>query len=133
LGAAVGQVLEEQRAAGRDPFILGSDYGTASELAFYCPGQPTVYSAQSVLTGRRSQYDFWPNPIRDPAAFMGRPCLYVGSLHAALTGEGGGHAALPGLRPVRSVEYKLKGEPVQIWTIFVCDAFAGFDGSPAGP
>lgn len=133
LGAAVGQVLEEQRAAGRDPFVLANDYGTASELAFYCPGQPTVYSAQSVLVGRRSQYDFWPNPIRDRAAFIGRPCLYVGSLHEALTGEGGGHAALPGLRPVRTVEYKVNGTPLQIWTIFACDAFAGFDGSCARP
>ena len=133
LGAAVGQVLEEQRAADRNPFILANDYGTASQIAFYCPGQPTVYSVQSVLVGRRSQYDFWPNPIRDAAQFVGRPCLYIGSLHAALTGDGGGRAALPELRPVRTVEYKSRGVPVQIWTIFACDAFAGFDGTPTRP
>src|SRR6185436_5289299 len=35
LGQAVGEVLHEQRASGRDPFILADDYQTASQLAFY--------------------------------------------------------------------------------------------------
>ena len=99
----------------------------ASEVAFYCPGEPVVYAVQSALGKRPTQYDIWPNPIRDPAAFVGRPCLYVGSLHPELTGGTNGEAAaLPGLRPVRTIEYRIRGEVVQLWTIFACDAFAGF-------
>ncbi len=132
LGMAVGGVLQEERAAGRQPFILAEDYQLASEVAFYCPGEPTVYAAQSALGKRPTQYDMWPNPIRDRAAFVGRPCLYVGSLHPELTGgSNGAAAALPGLRPVRTVEYRIRGEVVQLWTIFACDAFAGFS-VPAG-
>lgn len=132
LGAAVGEVLRAERAAGREPFILAATYQLASEIAFYCPGQPVVYSAQSALGSRRSQYDIWRNPIRERAEFVGRPCLYVGSLHKVLTGgSDGARAALPGLRPVRAVEHKMGSEVVQYWTIFACDAFAGFD-RPAG-
>jgi len=132
LGTAVGAALRDERTAGREPFILAGDYGAASEIAFYCPGNPEVYSAQSVVGNRRSQYDVWPNPIRQRAEFVGRPCLYVGSLHRVLTGDStGAHAALPGLRLVRTVEHQVGGQVVQIWSIYACDAFAGFD-APAG-
>lgn len=130
LGRAVGEVLDEQRRAGRDPFILTDDYQLASQIAFYCPGQPRVYCAQSALGGRRSQYDIWTNPIRDADAFTGRPVVYVGALHPRLTGEAGGPAALPDLRPVRTVEHAVRGQRVQLWTIWYCDAFAGFARTP---
>ncbi len=127
LGRAVGRVIECERAAGREPFILASDYQLAAEIAFYTPGEPTVYSAQSALGGRMSQYDIWPNPIRDRGDFIGRPCVYVGSLNAALTGQGGRHAALPGLRRADTITYKTRGQPVQVWSIYTCEAFAGFE------
>jgi hypothetical protein len=126
LGLSVDEVLAEQHQASRDPFILADDYQLASQIAFYCPGQPRVYCAQSALGGRLSQYDVWSNPIRDAAAFIGRPVVFVGSLHPRLTGEDGGPAALPGLRVVRTVEHKVLGQRVQLWTIRYCDAFAGF-------
>jgi 4-amino-4-deoxy-L-arabinose transferase-like glycosyltransferase len=132
LGQAVGEVLTNERAAGRDPFILADDYQVASLIAFYCPGQPATYSAQSALGGRLSQYDIWPNPVRDRDLFADRPCIYVGPLTAAITGEGGGHAALPGVRRVRTVEYAVGGCPMQIWSISVCDRFAGFERPAAG-
>ncbi|MDX2201098.1 MAG: glycosyltransferase family 39 protein [Phycisphaerae bacterium] len=132
LGAAVGEVLNAERAAGREPFILCDDYQLASQVAFYAPGEPTVYSAASALGRRRSQYDIWINPLRNAPDFVGRPCVYIGSLH---TDEGISEAALagplPGLRLARSVEHRVQGEPVQIWTIYVCDAFAGFAGAAA--
>lgn len=132
LGAAVGEVMTAERAAGREPFILCDDYQLASQVAFYAPGEPTVYSAASALGRRRSQYDIWKNPLRDAPDFVGRPCVFIGSLHAD---EGISEAApggpLPGLRLARSVEHRVQGEPVQIWTIYVCDAFAGFAGAAA--
>ncbi len=89
-----------------------------------------MYCSQSVTTGRRSQYDIWPNPVREPFEFLGRPCIYVGSLDPLLTGDDGGRAALAGLRAVRTVELRVRGHVLRVWTIFVCDRFAGF--APAG-
>jgi len=126
LGRTVGQVLAGQRAGGVEPFILTDDYQLASLIAFYCPGHPRVYCAQSALGKRLNQYDLWPNPIRDAEAFRGRPVIYVGSLHPRLTGEDGGPAALPGLRPVQTVVHEVRGQRVQLWTIWFCEAFAGF-------
>jgi undecaprenyl-diphosphatase len=126
LGEAVGEVMSAQRDTGRDPFIMADTYQLASELAFYVPGQPSVYSAQSVIGTRGSMYDIWENPIRDAELFIGRPCIYVGRLHPILTGEDGHDAALPGMRPVRTVEHFVRGQRVQIWTIYLCDVFAGF-------
>jgi 4-amino-4-deoxy-L-arabinose transferase-like glycosyltransferase len=126
LGQAVGEVLHEQRASGRDPFILADDYQTASQLAFYTRENPATYCAQSALGGRLSQYDLWSSPISDPQSFIGRPVVYIGSSNPILTGEHVGHAALPGMQRVRLIEHRLAGEPMQIWSIFVCDSFAGF-------
>ena len=128
LGQVVGVCLASERSAGRDPFILADDYQVASEVAFYCPGAPEVYSAESVLGGRLSQYDIWPNPCRDPERFIGRPCIYVGALHPELsTATSSGVTPLPGLRAVETVEYRLGNHPMQLWTIFAADQFMGFD------
>lgn len=130
LGSAVGSVLAAEQAVGRDPFIMTDDYQVASEIAFYCPGNPPVYSAQAALGGRYSQYDLWMNPISDPELFVGRPCIYVGSVHPELTGEGGGAAALPGLgEPTMIVTHEVRGHPMRIWTIFTAPSFAGFEVS----
>jgi 4-amino-4-deoxy-L-arabinose transferase-like glycosyltransferase len=126
LGAAVGRVLAHERDAGRDPFILADNYQVASEVAFYTPGQPVVYCAGPALGARLSQYDIWENPIRDPDAFLNRPCVYVGARDAALTGENGQHAALPNMRLAETVEHRVCGQRLRLWTIYVCDTFAGF-------
>jgi len=133
LGAAVGQVLAQENAKGRQPFILADEYQLASLLAFYVPGQPIVYCVQSAVGGRRSQYDLWPNPIDHKEQFLGRPCIYVGALRKEVTGAPGGpRPALPGLRAERRVEYLLAGRPLKYWTVYVCEAFAGFEGGRAG-
>ncbi len=130
LGAAVGAVLAEQRAAGRDPFIAADEYQVASLIAFYTPGNPRCYSFQSALGGRLSQYDLWPGPIRDAGDFIGRPVIYVGSAHERLTGARGGPAALPGLRVVRTIEHRVAGERMAVWSIRISDSFAGFAQLP---
>jgi 4-amino-4-deoxy-L-arabinose transferase-like glycosyltransferase len=126
LGQAVGDVLAAERRAGRDPFIMTDDYQVASEIAFYCPGEPVVYSVQSVLGDRLSQYDLWTNPIDDPAAFVGRPCIYVGTLRPPLTAADHAPAALQDVARVTTVEYFLGSQPVQIWPVFRARSFAGF-------
>lgn len=129
LGERVGEVLEAERARGRDPLILTNHYQVASLLAFYTPGHPNVYSLQAALGGRLSQYDLWENPIRDREKFVGRPCLYVGVSRDDLTGEKGGKEVLVNMQRVDTVEYAMDGHAIQIWPIFTCDAFAGFEGS----
>jgi len=131
LGRAVGDVWAAEQAAGRDPFIVTDDYQTASQIAFYTPGQPTVYCLQAALGDRQSQYDLWrPNPLRDPDVFVGRPCIYVGARKPQLFGEeASGRAPLPEARLVRTVEHAVKGwgtsAVVQLWSIHVCEAFGG--------
>lgn len=127
LGEAVGDVLVEERAAGRDPILLTDDYQVASEVAFYTPGHPQVYCIQVALGQRYSQYDLWrPNPVADPEQFVGRPVVYIGALTPKLTEPGDdGVTPLPGLRPVRTVEHRVRGELMQVWAISVCDAFGG--------
>ncbi len=129
LGKAVREVLQEQRSLGRDPFILSDYYMDASEIAFYCPENPTVYCAQSAMGNRLCQYDLWrPNPLGDPDAFVGRPCIYIGAIKPELTaGTHEVHAPLPGLRVVREVEYLVQGQRIQYWAIAVCDSFSGFE------
>ncbi len=52
-------------------FLAGSRYQVTAELAFYVPGQPTVYC---ISTDRGpTQYDYWPGPGR----LVGWDALYV--------------------------------------------------------
>lgn len=129
LGHEVGQVLEAERAAGREPFIVTDNYMVTGEIAFYCPGNPQVYCIQSALGDRMCQYDLWPNPLDQPDLFVGRPCIYVGALRPALTGQSG-PGAMPGLRTERIVEHRVAGERVRSSAIFVCDAYRGFGLAP---
>ena len=127
LGAAVGRTLAAERAAGREPFIVTDDYQVASQIAVYCPGEPRTYCLQAALGDRQCQYDLWrPNPIRDPTAFCGRSCLYVGALKPELTGQvPSGHIVLRGARLAETVEHRVRGHAVAVWAVYVCDEFAG--------
>ena len=57
----VSAIADEMRAqTGEDPVFIAIHYGRASQLAFYLPGQPTVYAASAHFGhGRRTQYDIW--------------------------------------------------------------------------
>lgn len=127
LGAAVGRALAAERATGRAPFIITDDYQVASQIAMYCPGEPTTFCLQAALGDRQSQYDLWrPNPIRDPAAFRGRPCIYVGALKPELTGQvPSRHVALRGARLAETVTHRVRGHAVAVWAVYACDEFTG--------
>lgn len=124
--AALDDLLASKQRAGRNPFILADDYQLASEIAFYCPSHPDVYCAQAALGGRQSQYDIWTNPIRDAAQFVGRPCIYVGSLKPQIAGDETHAAALPNLTKLTTIEHVVGGLRYQLWGVYWCDAFAGF-------
>ena len=71
---------EVERETGEPPFFVAIHYGRASQLAFYLPGNPTVYAASAHFgDGRRTQYDVWAETdLADPgvrAALLGRPAV----------------------------------------------------------
>lgn len=127
LGDAVGRQLDAAEQRGQTPFILTGNYQIASQVAFYTPTHPDVYCIQAALGFRQSQYDLWhPNPLSDPNAFVGRPCLYVGSRDPALFDvDEDGHVALPGAELAETVEHRVDGHALRIWPIWYCPSYAG--------
>lgn len=81
---ALGEQLREE--TGLEPAYIAIHYGRASQLAFYLPGQPTVYAASAHFgDGRRTQYDVWDETdLSNPAVtatLRGRPAvLFDGSV-----------------------------------------------------
>lgn len=78
----VARLLEDlKNRTGLEPFVIAMHYGRASQLAFYLPGQPTVYCSSSLmLEGRRTQYDFWPDTdVRRITTLDGRPAVAIGA------------------------------------------------------
>jgi undecaprenyl-diphosphatase len=62
-----------------EPIVIAPHYGRASILAFYLPGHPIVYCSSSLMAGRKTQYDFWPETdLRDMDALAHRPGVLLG-------------------------------------------------------
>ncbi len=83
LASQVEDLAVEMRAeTGEEPVYTAIHYGRASLLAFYLPGQPRVYAAQSLFGGRKTQYDLWPETdlrnVQTRAALVGRPGVLMG-------------------------------------------------------
>jgi hypothetical protein len=121
LGAAVDELCDELRADGVEPVLAATSWALPGEVGFYCAGHPTVYSVGPVLGDRRSQYDLWrPNPVDDPAEFVGRTFVIVGGFPT----DGG--AAFDTIEAPRTVTHYEQGQPVASWTVTVCRGFRGF-------
>jgi hypothetical protein len=113
------------RAEGTDPILAAPIWWVPGELAFYCEGQPTVYSFGLTTGDRHSQYDFWhPNPVSDPAEFVGKTFLLIGDFPPETA------AAFDILRPPMTVEHRVGGRLVNAWTVRVAERFRGFPGLP---
>ncbi|MEQ8769018.1 MAG: glycosyltransferase family 39 protein [Phycisphaerales bacterium] len=71
---------------GEEPFVIAEHYGRASQLAFYLPGQPTVFCASAYVGGRRTQYDVWAETDLSNDATIeslrGRPAVMLGGRRA---------------------------------------------------
>lgn len=67
-----------------EPFVIAQHYGRASQLSFYLPGRPRVYCSSSLMGGRRTQFDMWPETdlrLRDVnLELTGRPAVLLGGL-----------------------------------------------------
>lgn len=126
LGRAAGKEFERLRAGDALAFLMTDDYQVASQLAFYAPGNPVVYCCQSALGDRMCQYDLWHGPLRNPQDFIGRPCLYVGRFRPEWIEQQEGAPPLPGLEQVAKVEHRVRGVLYNVWSIYRCEEFAGF-------
>ena len=120
----LAQTVDEERAHLRadneDPVLAASSWALPGELGVYCAGHPQAYSLGLAMGDRHSQYDFWPNPLDDAAAFRGRTFIVVGWV------AGGAKDAFDRVEPPRQVVYTEKGRPIAEWTITVCHGYHGF-------
>src|SRR5262249_8393095 len=121
LAAEVDRVRARLRAEGVEPVLAASGWTLPGGLAFYCQGQPTVYSLGLALGDRHSQYDLWrPNPVWDAPRFAGATVLFVGEVGPALGG------AFERTDAPETVTYREGGRPVARWTVTVCRGYRGF-------
>lgn len=121
VGHVVDAELARQRAAGREPLLAATSWALPGEVGFYTAGHPTVYSFGPALGDRHSQYDLWhPNPLADPAAFLGKSFLVVGADAASLK------RAFAEVEPTRIVEYREGDQLIAVWPITVGHGYRGF-------
>ena len=129
LGEAVDRERVRLRAEDpdhRDPVLAASSWALPGELGVYCAGHPQAYSIGLVMGDRHSQYDLWPNPLRDPNAFGGQTFIVIGWMSEEARQAFGEVEQLP------DVVYSEAGQPIASWTITVCHGFHGFPRLPDG-
>ena len=118
LAAEVDRTRAELRGRGIEPVLAAERWTQASELGFYCVGQPNVYCFGTSLGDRDSQYDLWrPNPVSDPSEFDGRTFILVGLEMERLKD------AFDSMEPIRTFTYRENGKPIAEWTIVIAHGF----------
>lgn len=127
LAHEIDAICAAQRAAGKETLLLAAaSWALPGEIGFYCEGHPTVYSFGLVIGDRHSQYDLWhPNPLADPAPFLGRNFVVVGADAASLK------RAFDVVEPSRIVEHREGDHLIAIWTVTVAHGYRGFQSSAA--
>lgn len=122
LAAEIDRLRERiERETGCEPCVAAMRWTTPGELAFYCRGNPAVFSFGPALEDRHSQYDVWrPNPVADAQAFRGRSFVYVGDEIPAAD------RVFDRVEPPIRVVYAERGVPVSVWTVWVGHGFRGF-------
>jgi len=119
LATEVDRVRDELLSQGIEPVLVGSTWSLPGELGFYCAGQPLVYSVGLAFGDRHSQYDLWrPNPLADPADFIGRTFIIVGRGDVDAL-------AFDRLEPPRFVNYREGDHAIAGWSIVVGHGYRG--------
>ncbi len=126
LGEAVDRERARLRAEGGEPVLAASSWALPGELGAYCAGHPQAYSLGLAMGDRHSQYDLWPNPLRDAAAFRGRTFIVVGWVSEEA------RKAFDRVEEPREVVYCEEGQPISSWTVTVCRGYRGFPALHAG-
>jgi 4-amino-4-deoxy-L-arabinose transferase-like glycosyltransferase len=131
LGAEVTRIA---RSMDQPCFILADYYMTASELAFYTEGRPTVYCVN--LGRRMNQYDIWqgfgaPNAkvcVGEPLdKLVGQNAVYVteGDMHPGLV------RAFDRAKPQPITIRTKSGRPLKTFVAYRCYNFKGW--TPKSP
>jgi hypothetical protein len=120
LGDAIAGYLQQHPSA----MVMGEDYQTASELAFYTPGHPKTYAVGSYFgthTKRLSQFDLWPDRALTPSntAVIGRDAIYVGDLNTTF------QQAFDSVERLPNVDIRVNGFPLRSFTLWYCRDFHG--------
>jgi Dolichyl-phosphate-mannose-protein mannosyltransferase len=112
---------------GREPVVAGTYWTLPGQLRFHCAGHPDTYSVGIPnRSDRHSQYDFWrPNPVADAQEFRGRTFVIVGDIGPAML------AAFDRVELPLVVTHAEDGVPVEVWRVWVCHGFRGFDDPAA--
>jgi Dolichyl-phosphate-mannose-protein mannosyltransferase len=121
LAAQVDHIRQEFRDRGEaEPIIAGDTWSMPGEVAFYCQGQPTVYSLGPIVGERHSQYDFWrPNPVADVEAFRGCDFIIIACPNPRLA------KAFDSVEIHREVIHYVAGHPVNHWWILIGRNYRG--------
>jgi hypothetical protein len=115
----------DQVGGGAGSFILCDDYQTASEVAFYAPGQPKTYYMGSYLrekTKRHSQYDLWPDRSLDPRdspGLLGQNAVYVGYFKPEL------NEAFERVEELPLLDIERRGAKIRSFRVSRCYGFKG--------
>jgi Dolichyl-phosphate-mannose-protein mannosyltransferase len=109
-----------------DPVLAASSWALPGELGVYCAGHPQAYSIGLAMGDRHSQYDLWPNPLRDVEAFRSKTFIVVGWFSEDV------RSAFDSVEKPDDVVYSEEGRPVARWTITVCHKYQGFPNMPTG-
>lgn len=128
LAAAVDEQVSQLRAAGMEPVVVCGNWLLPGELAFYCKQQTEIHSIGLALGCRHSQHDFWrPNPVFDPALFLGRTFIFVGDPRPLHPLKG-----FDAVEPTKQLVHFEEGVPIAVWQITICHGFRGFHGDLVG-
>lgn len=119
LAAAVDRLRDELAARGQEPVVAATHWSLPGELGAYCGGQPTVYSLGRLAGDRHSQYDFWPGPVTEPEAFVGRSFVVVGVMTPRL------EQAFAQVERAVQVRHEEGGQPIAAWAVYVCHGYKG--------
>jgi 4-amino-4-deoxy-L-arabinose transferase-like glycosyltransferase len=119
LGRAVGAAMAQGPGA---PFLVADHYQIASQLAFYVPGQPTVYTAN--LGRRMNQYDVWGGWDQ----LSGRDGIVI--LQGTGAPSGDLREAFRDLERLETVTRTHRGRLLQEFTLYRGREFRGFPPRP---
>jgi hypothetical protein len=128
LAAEMDKLREQVRQeTGAEPVLAGTAWTVPGALGVYCAGHPQAYSVGLAVGDRHSQYDLWPGPLTDPAAFRGRTFLVIGDPKGLAEGF------KEGVGPSIMVMHRERGYPVSMWQVTVCRDYQGFPTPTEAP
>ena len=125
------------RFLGSRPFVMCEHYGRASQMAYYlgrdAAGGPTdasaipVLSPQSVMGGRRSQFDFWPDTSLGHTDLIGQPAVLM-SNNKPITVERW-QSLFDRVEPLDTPDQKLEGEHKKDRVAYIGLGYRGVKGT----